>query len=161
LIGGANGLTVRNSRFHNCAVFDLSIGAMNGTNSSNITIENNFFEAADGYYSLFLNDEPGTVSNVLIRNNSSNQEMYFSYGTPTLTNFRGVNNVSPMSSWACNSKISYTNNVWQGASCASSDANVSSLGFKNAAAGDLHLAAGSPAINKGAPGNYPAADIDG
>jgi hypothetical protein len=40
--------------------------------------------------------------------------------------------------------------------------NVASLGFANPTAGsfDLHLAAGSPALNHGDPGNYPARDID-
>jgi hypothetical protein len=59
--------------------------------------------------------------------------------------------------------VTYSYNVWRGAQCGPTDLNVASLGFLNSTPGsfDLHLAAGSPAINRGDPGNYPVADFDG
>ena len=35
------------------------------------------------------------------------------------------------------------------------------MGFRNAAAGDLHLVKGARAIGHGAQGSFPARDIDG
>jgi hypothetical protein len=60
-----------------------------------------------------------------------------------------------------NGGIAFSHNVWQGTTCGSSDRNVANLGFANPATLDLHLLAGSPAIDAGDPGNYPPADIDG
>jgi hypothetical protein len=133
LIGGAVGLIVRNNTFHNCSVFDLSIGAMNGTNSSDVTIEGNTFGATyngDGYFTLFLNDEPGEIHNILVNNNTAEQEMYFSYGTPGLTNFRVTNNTGPMQQSSCDSRITYENNHWAGAKCGPTDTNTGKAGKK-------------------------------
>jgi hypothetical protein len=58
LVGGVDGLVIRNSRFENCDVFDVSIAELNGSPPvQNVLIENNFFDAANGFYSLFFNDE--------------------------------------------------------------------------------------------------------
>jgi hypothetical protein len=52
-------------------------------------------------------------------------------------------------------------NVWEGASCSSTDKNVANAGFANRSAVDLHLTSTSPAINAGDPSTFPGADIDG
>ena len=60
----------------------------------------------------------------------------------------------------CDSRIAYSYNVFQGGTCSSTDANAPA-GFRNPGALDLHLLAGSVAINRGNSGSYPGLDIDG
>ncbi|HEY7018325.1 MAG TPA: choice-of-anchor Q domain-containing protein, partial [Gaiellaceae bacterium] len=55
--------------------------------------------------------------------------------------------------------INWRYNVIQGGSCGATDLNAAS-GFVNPSS-NLHLAAGSAAINRGDPSSYPASDIDG
>src|SRR5256885_13929420 len=94
LVAGIDGLVVRNSRFRNCGAFDLSIGEMNDSGPPrNILIENNFFGGSDGYFSLQFNTNSTSLANVLVRNNSSTQEMSLGNEIPTLTNVRALANV--------------------------------------------------------------------
>jgi hypothetical protein len=161
LVAGIDGLVIRNSRFLNCAVFDLSLGEMNGSPPpNNITIENNFFAAANGFYSLSFNDNSTGFSNVLIRNNSSAQAMYLGKDIKSLTNVRVVANIAPNAQYACDSRIAYSYNVWQGARCGKTDLNAP-LGFRDPDTFDFHLLPGARAIGHGDPKSYPAKDIDG
>jgi hypothetical protein len=161
LVAGIDGLVVRNSRFHNCGVFDLSIGEMNGSGPPrNILIENNFFGGSDGFFSLQFNTNTTSLTNVLVRNNSSSQEMYLGNDIPELTNVRVVANVAPYHSWSCDKRITYTYNVWEGARCGPTDANAASR-FRDAAAGDFHLQPGARALGHGDPKSFPKRDIDG
>ena len=161
LVAGIDGLVIRNSRFRNCGVFDLSIGEMNDSGPPrDILIENNFFGSSDGYYSLQFNSKSTSLTNVLIRNNSSTQEMSLGNDIAQLSDVRVVANVAPYRSRSCDRRITYAFNVWQGARCGSSDANAPS-GFRNPAALDLHLMKGSRAIGHGDPRSAPGRDIDG
>lgn len=161
LVGGIDGLVVRNSRFVNCGVFDLSIGEMNGSGPPrNIVIENNFFGASDGFFSLQFNTNTTSLTNVLIRNNSSSQEMSLGNDIPQLTNVRVVANVAPYRSWSCDKRIVYAYNVWDGTRCGPTDTNAPSR-FRDPANGDFHLLPGARAIGRGDPKSYPKRDIDG
>jgi hypothetical protein len=160
LVGGVDGLIIRRSKFVNCAVFDLSIGAMTGTPAQNVTIENNWFAGSNGFFSLFFNDQPASFTNVLVRNNSSTQEMYFSYGTPAMSNVRVVANIAPYRTSVCDKRISYGYNVWQGGRCASSDLNAPA-GFRNPDTFDFTLLPSSKAIGHADPKSFPLHDIDG
>jgi hypothetical protein len=161
LIGGIDGLVVRNSRFRNCGVFDLSIGEMNGSGPPrNILIENNFFGGSDGFFSLQFNTNTASLTNVLIRNNSSSQEMYLGNDIPELTNVRVVANVAPYHSYSCDKRIAYAHNVWEGARCNTTDVNAPSK-FRDPASVDFHLLPGARAIGHGDPMSYPKRDIDG
>ena len=161
LIGGVDGLVVRNSRFRNCGVFDLSIGAMNDSGPPrNILIENNFFSSSDGYFSLQFNTNSTSLTNVLVRYNSSSQEMSLGNAIPILRNVRVIANVAPYHGVSCDNRIQYASNVWSGTRCARTDTSAP-MGFRNAAAGDLHLVKGARAIGHGARGSFPARDIDG
>jgi hypothetical protein len=163
LVAGFDGLVIRNSRFYNCDVFDVSLGTFNGGPSPrNIVIENNYFGTTThgGYFSFDINDNSGAVTNMLVRNNSATQEMYFGNAVPSLSNVRAVGNIAPISPWNCDGRIVYSHNVFQGGACGASDKNAPA-GFVNPAALDLRLLAGSVAIDAGDPGNYPATDIDG
>jgi hypothetical protein len=161
LVGGVDGLVIRNSRFENCDVFDVSIAELNDSGPvQNVLIENNFFDGSNGFYSLFFNDESASISNVVVRYNSSPQEMYFGYGTPQLNNFRVIANVAPMFATSCDTRIVYAYNVWQGGTCGPTDLNAPS-GFSNPSTGDLHLLPGAAAVDHGDPATIPADDIDG
>ena len=161
LVGGTDGFVLRNSRFSNCDVFDVSIGQMNNSDPpTNITVENNFFGASNGYFSFDINTTTASLSNVLIRNNSSPQQMYLGNALPILSNVRVVANVAPIIPSNCEGRIIYSRNVWQGGTCGATDLNAAA-GFRNAAANDLHLVAGAAAIDRGDPSSYPATDIDG
>jgi hypothetical protein len=161
LVAGIDGLVIRNSRFYNCDVFDVSIGEMNGSPPpQNITIENNFFGAANGYFSLDFNSNTTSLTNVLIRNNSSAQAMHLGNDIPQLTNVRVIANVAPNKPWACDKRVVYAYNVWEGARCAATDRNARS-GFRDPAADDLHLVNGAKAIGRGNPKSFPKRDIDG
>ena len=79
-IAGGVGVTVRNSTFVNCMVFDLSITEYNGSGPpTDYLIENNVFApAADGgYYSLHFNTNATDFVNFVVRNNSSTQAFSF------------------------------------------------------------------------------------
>jgi chitodextrinase len=162
LVTGVIGFTLRNSRFSNCDVFDLSIGEMNGSDPpSNLLIENNFFGTSpDGYFSLDFNTNTTSLTNVTIRNNSATQEMYLGNAIPTITNMKVTANIAPLSPWSCDNRIAYSFNVFQGATCGSSDLNAPA-GFMSPSNLDLHLVPGAAAINRGNPSNFPATDIDG
>jgi hypothetical protein len=163
LVAGVTGFTLRNSRFYNCDVFDVSIGTFNGgPQPRDILVENNFFSGAGsgGYYSLDFNDNTASFTNVTIRNNSATQEMYLGNAIATLTNVVVTGNVAPISPWACDSRIKYSYNVFLGAACGASDLNAPA-NFTNPATLDLHLKPGAAAIDHGNPTNFPSTDIDG
>jgi len=161
LVAGIDGLVVRNSRFRNCGVFDLSIGEMNDSGPPrNILIENNFFGGSDGYFSLQFNTNSSSLTNVLVRNNSSTQEMSLGNEIPTLTNVRAIANVAPYSRRSCDNRIVYAYNVWAGTRCGRTDLNAAS-GFRNPGSLDFHLTARSRAIGHGDPKSSPKRDIDG
>jgi hypothetical protein len=161
LVAGIDGLIVRNSRFRNCSVFDLSIGEMNDSGPPrNILIENNFFGGSDGYFSLQFNTNSTSLTNVLIRNNSSTQEMSLGNDIPALQNVRVIANVAPYHARSCDRRIVYEYNVWEGVRCGVKDVNAPSR-FRNPGALDFHLQNGSRAIGHGSPKSFPKRDIDG
>jgi hypothetical protein len=159
LVGGTTGFTLSNSRFYNCDVFDVSIGQMNDSGPpQNILVENNFFGPSGGYFSFDINTTTASLTNVTILNNSSTQAMYLGDALPVLSNVRVSGNIAPRPS--CDSRITFSYNVWQGGTCGATDMNAPS-GFRNPAALDFHLVAGAAAIDHGNPASYPFADIDG
>jgi hypothetical protein len=161
-IAGGVGVTVRNSTFVNCMVFDLSITEYNGSGPpTDFLIENNVFAPAvdGGYYSLQFNGNATDFRNFVIRNNSSAQSFSLS-GVPKLTNVVVTGNVAPLASYACGSGITYRRNVWSGAKCGTTDVN-GALGFRNAAALDYHLVPGAAAIDRADAADAPITDRDG
>jgi hypothetical protein len=166
-------VTIRNSRFINCA----ATGNMHITHfgdsprTRNVTIENNFFSTTiNGYYAV----QAYAVQNLLIRNNSATQGllvMPFPGDTVAANNVRVVANLLPAGAWECVSGVTYRSNVWfwgtagqQAAKCNASDtalSGTSNPGFVNPGSLDLHLSASSPALGKGGAGEAAATDIDG
>jgi hypothetical protein len=79
---------------------------------------------------------------------------------PQLTNVRVTGNIAPLAPWSCESRVTYSYNVFQGVACGASDLNAPA-GFRNPGALDLHLLAGAAAIDHGNPASYSSLDIDG
>jgi hypothetical protein len=113
-----------------------------------------------GYYTIGAYG----YENLLIRNNSFAQEFAIfqdSAGAQgPFINVRVVGNVGPRTAWACESRVTFRYNVWDGVTCGSTDLNAP-MSFVNAAAGDFHLRAGAAAIDRGDPTSYPLTDSEG
>jgi len=155
-------VTIRNSTFSNCdGTADLTISASESdAGNRDMVVENNFFDkTGDAPASLQIST---MVQNLLFQYNSGSKEIIVnacSGCTKGPLTFRG--NVFPYGWSLCTAPSTFIRNVWRGGTCSSSDLNASNLGFVNEATFNLHLAAGSPAINRGDPASSPSTDIDG
>jgi hypothetical protein len=155
-VAGTSGMIIRNSKFKNCDVFDLSFTSYNNSGSvSNLTLENNEFATAGsgGYFAVNLQAISGTM---LARFNSSTQA-WVVQGSGALANtgqmtFTGNNIVGGIldgSSGVCVSasgSATYSYNITQGIKCGSTDKNAAPS-FTNASSLDLSLASGAAAID--------------
>jgi len=121
MLGGGDGVTIRNSRFDNCAVFDLFVTWWNFVTpqypvGTNILLEQNTFAQAvagcngctAGYFSVEFADYPPMWQNVTIRNNTALQSMHFD---GRHQNFVVSGNTMPMLSYDCPKDIKYSRNV--------------------------------------------------
>jgi hypothetical protein len=167
----ADDMTIRNSIFKMCDTITVNLANdLAGSNSAagyrapnNILIENNFFDTAHDwtggptYYALNIRE----CTNCTIRYNSWSQGPRMPTGEIAL-NVKYIANAGPMTQWTCDvTGVSYSHNVFEGAACGPTDKNVTDVAFVNRSTTDLHLTAGSPAINAGDPTTYPSVDIDG
>jgi hypothetical protein len=171
---GAEGLTIRNSVFINCATMDLFFtNYAGGPDYGNITVENNVFEHSMRedrewhYYSLFVgNTGPSgaDLRNWVVRNNTFEIDARVS-----LTRATGSRWVGNLGGWDCVSGVAYRHNV--GTKCGVTDKRVSPdsstriaqapFGWLSPATHDFRLTAGSPAIDAGDPDDHPMTDRDG
>ena len=159
--GAGVGITIRNSIFRNCETQGLFMRSWGGTAKlGNIVIENNWFDTVtDGYYPLKIGTMDGQVyENIAIRYNSGLQP--FIVDPDSSRNVTWVGNFAPRQASGCGGGQTFRYNVWEGAKCGPTDRNAG-LAFLDAAAMNLHLAAGSPAIDAGDPADFPARDRDG
>jgi hypothetical protein len=157
-----DGITVRRSRFVRTSIIDLEFNQYNGVPVKNILVENNFFAEPPqgGHYALELSSNDRLpIVNALVRYNSAAATMWVD-NCCGLRNVRMVGNVGHRLSYHCYDGVVFSYNVWDGARCSATDRRAS-LGFRNAAAGDLHLLPRAFAINHGDPKSYPRVDIDG
>jgi hypothetical protein len=174
-VWAVDGLTIRNSTFRNCEVFDIFLQKLPegaAATPSNILIENNFFDCCgSGFYSIRMADHPGTSwKNVTIRNNSLDKAINPDPAVP-YSNVKIVGNVGPsLALWAgstgeTQSKppagLTIDHNVWYSGPKIGANDKVAPSGFRNPAALDFHLTAGAAAIDAGDPADFPAQDIDG
>jgi hypothetical protein len=171
---GAEGFTLRNSTFTNCATMDLFVtNYAGGPPFGNITIENNVFEhtLTDEppqwhHYTVGVHDVVGTLQNWVVRHNTF--ETGVSMGPKTGTG-RWVGNLGD---WDCIQGITYRYNV--GAGCHELDSVISParswpgrpapFGWVDPDKHDFRLKADSWAIDAGDPepeGDFPRTDRDG
>jgi chitodextrinase len=170
ILGGDN-VTIRNSTFKNCATGNGGLGATadlhisfygTGPVTRNILIEDNFFYPSGNMYAI----QSGDYTNLDFRYNSIASPVLVGGGWGDGTPVEFVGNVMGFS--GCSAPVTGTGpvapfvwryNVLSGGSCSSTDVNAPS-GFVNSSS-DLHLTAGSAAINRGDSSTYPSRDIDG
>ena len=162
---GVQGLTVRNSRFRNCAVFNAYVGKIGSDpNPRDVLFENNVMEksrdvdGSAGYYAMIF--DKAAFDNITLRNNTIAQGVLFGDGA-SFSNTRMVGNV--IESGVCHSAVSYARNIFTDRRCGGTDRVVSGAfgQFVNAAAGDFHLKPGAAAIDAADPAEAPATDADG
>jgi hypothetical protein len=163
-----DGLTLRNSVFSQNVIYDIQVQNFVGTPATNVTIENNWFGCAVdwAYRSSACQQQAiqfsrASYTNWLIRYNSFVASIWSIDGT-SFSNFAVVGNAGDRPS-ACYAGMSFRYNAWVGLTCATSDKSLSALPFLNSVPGseDLHLVAGSAAIDAGDPSDAPSTDIDG
>jgi hypothetical protein len=176
----ADGFTIRNSRFWNCATMALYLtrGSWYGAPPwGNVLIENNFFGHSTlggsgwHYYGLLfsgaLTYDGANLNNFKVRYNTFENAVAmeplftFTGGSEFIGNLGG--------GWDCVNGMTYRYNV--GKKCSTTDKAVSPAsstatttapyGWVDPANHDFHIKAGSPAIDAGDPNNHPATDIDG
>jgi hypothetical protein len=154
--------TLRNSTFRNCDIFDFHLQKTVAGPPSDVTIENNVFAPSVSHAGLptYFGLSVRTGSNVVIRNNASDQAPIFAEASDFASNWIVANNVMPFAQQQCDSRLAFSHNLWSGAKCSSTDIR-GALPFVNAGAFDYRPKAGSPAINGGDPANSPPYDILG
>jgi hypothetical protein len=164
-VAGTTNMVIRNSKFTNCAVFDLSFTEYNSSGKvTNLTLENNWFApaASGGYFAVNLSQYSGGVA----RFNSSAQGWVIQGTNTAPMSFVGnniVNGILSGTNGGCvgSAEGTYNYNVTQGQKCGTTDKNAAP-GFVNVGAFDLRLATGSAAIDSVATSvSAPAKDIMG
>jgi chitodextrinase len=174
-IGGVSGLTISRSTFRDCAgTASLMVGRYaEAVPSRDVVIENNFFYGNDGASSeplgnlQYARSEPGLIIryNTFVGSSGYSVFAFFDHRPALTPSARIYGNVSnspghsqPDGYGPCDKLAVYHHNVWRGASCSPTDLNADP---KLVSLTDLHVQAGSPAIDRGDPADYPAVDIDG
>jgi hypothetical protein len=180
---GVQGLTVRNSTFRDCAVFDIlftygSWWTPTPPAYGDITLENNVFGHTEmsnnsgwHYYSVYVGDtgphgaNGDPLNHWVVRNNSFELPMSISSSGGS----NGTRFVGNVGSWDCKSGVTYRKNV--GDTCGGTGKSISpssststqtaAFGWNNPGAGDFHLKSTSPAIDAADPTDAPATDADG
>ncbi len=163
--GSGVNVTIRNSRFWDCATHDIFVLSWGGTNYPlrNWVIENNYFGLTpDGYYSIRIGNQEGIVcENFLVRYNTALQNMY---SDCQASNVRFTANIEPTGErFQCQATAGavWDYNVYQsGTRCGPHD-RVGPSTFVDQDAMDLRLKPGSAAVNRGDPKNYPLTDFQG
>jgi hypothetical protein len=176
MVVGGNGITIRNSRFVRCDIFDIYFTEWAGpAPPKNITLENNFFDETtnDGQYcgctsyAVRFGDYMTEFTNIMVDYNSAKEPI--TIGDNPKTNVSFIGNLMP---WGgCTANVTYLYNVMQNSTsnaCGATNTAVigpqygySNLGFVDPGSVNLDLSSVSPAINKGDPLSYPGRDIEG
>jgi len=166
----AQGLTIRNSRFLNCAIMDVFLSNYGaGGDLRDITIENNVFDTpgshagalSKGYYGLAFGGFNRTITNVRIAYNSMLTASIPGFdSSATYTNVDVEANVGALDPRFCSKGVTYAYNVWTAAKCGATDTTAPS-GFADPAQYDFEPTATAATIGHGDPRDHPATDIDG
>jgi hypothetical protein len=168
---GAQGVTIRRSRFDTCTLFGIFSTPEPSQHFRDVVIENNVFTNSGGTHMsthLKIGSHGGSCTNFLIRNNTFIDEDVISdcgIREGTATNIRWIANI--FSEWAAPNcftgghEFDY-NVIERGRGCGRHDVVArNGLGFVDRAALDLRLSPSSPAVDRGNPLEFPGTDIDG
>jgi hypothetical protein len=159
----ADGLTIRNSRFHRCEDFDILFKRNEPSgHHSRVVIENSWFGRpypdGDTAIQFSLPETGATFTDMALRYNSFASKVVFKPGA-VYSGVRVVGNVAR--DVGCGLPgITFSHNVWEETSCPPTDVQAPS-GFVDGEGFDLHLASGAAAIGRGDPAEVPPFDIDG
>lgn len=162
LAAGVQGLTIRNSRFSNCAVFDVLISKVgDDPDPSDVLIENTVLEpskdvdGSNAYYSLMTGL---LVKGLTLRNNVWGLGISFQ---GRIENGSVVGNIGETA--PCLAGVSYSHNVFTDRACGATDRVVAGAfsQFADPANHDWRLKPGAAAIDAGDPRDYPATDALG
>jgi hypothetical protein len=168
---GAQGVTIRRSRFDTCTLFGIFSTPEPSQHFRDVLIENNVFSNSGGTHMsthLKVGSHGGSCTNFLIRNNTFVDEDVISdcgIREGTATNIRWIANI--FSEWAApncftGGHVFDYNVIERGRGCGRHDVVArNGLGFVDRAALDLRLSSGSPAIDRGNPDEFPGTDMDG
>ena len=176
-VGGVSGLTIRRNAFRNCADDSLHIGRYDAAwPSRDVLIENNFFLSNSGASSERLSETSSTTEASrawIIRYNSFAGQRRLLHlrhpdsrppATPSAriygnAAYRPAHSTTRQLRPLRDTRAIYSHNIWRpSATCSPTDLNADPLFISLT---DLHLQAGSPAIDRGHSTDYPAVDIDG
>jgi hypothetical protein len=151
-------LTIRNSTFMRCMHYGILLDSNGVNETENDLVENNFFGDAGVAGFAFRGGTDEAFDGVTVRYNSGG------IITPQTTQAQLANinwyaNVAE-DIGSCRNGIDYQYNVVASGGCGSTD-QTAPTGFVDYNNGNLHLKAGSAAINHGKPGNTPTTDYDG
>jgi hypothetical protein len=164
MLGGGKGVTIRNSRFDHCSIFDVFVTWWNFVSPqypmpSNILLENNwFFDTLDHNYSILFSDHITQYTNVTVRYNSFTGGLGIT--NVAKTNFNVIANVGPLAGYECAAAVNYAYNVWDRAKCGPTDRGAPS-NYVDPGGYNLRLKPDAVAINHGDPKNFPRHDIFG
>jgi Right handed beta helix region len=162
-VSAADNLVIRRSRFFHCEDFGILFKHRAPVlTTTNTLIENNWFDMPwpDGSSAIqfSLPAGGGTFVNLVIRNNSFVGKLTMK-PQARYPNLRIVGNAGHRYGGMCGNGVA-SHNVWRDGACRGTDLQADPK-FRDVSRFDLHLAAGSPAINRGHPSNFPRVDIDG
>jgi hypothetical protein len=126
IVGAVNGLTIRNSRFRACAIYDIFFQAFNGS-ISRVTLEKNWFAAPTGpdgqgvwpHAVRFSADY--TYENIVVRANSFVQSFAMGGTAPGSQLTRNIGRFDPNDPPGGCARMASQNNIWVNAGCGPTD----------------------------------------
>jgi hypothetical protein len=111
-----NGITIRNSTFTNCAIMDVYFNDVQPVAPpTNVTLQHNTFgKTVDGFYTIFLRNDPPTdaTANYLIDSNNFIQGGHIDDGK--IQNVVVQNNTGEWGSGQCTKGVVFQHNMWNG-----------------------------------------------
>ncbi|MDB5165014.1 MAG: hydrolase family protein [Candidatus Saccharibacteria bacterium] len=169
-IAAGTNITVRGNRFHNCDELGSLVTPSGSNTVSNITYENNIFEATKsvggtgvGTYTLQIDPTNAAILNFTVRNNTFIKPWTVGTGSVNVSSGSFTNNLG-YSNGSCATAINqawtFSHNIWvDGGNCDPSDTNntVNNIMWTS----NYHIQSNSVAVDVGDPSNCASKDIDG
>ena len=159
-VSAADTLAIRNSRFSGCAGDAVRIEWIDGSESmpaARITLENDMIAAGGDAIAV---SGPQFWQGIHVRAISATAPIDLD-PNGAYDDVEVVGNVLPSVSAPPGVRVDHNVFFAPGATAFGPDDQLAPAGFRDAAAGDLHLVAGAAAIDHGDPADAPATDIDG